>query len=49
MSEQALVPPPWQALYAPWAPASRRTFGWATPFILILLFRPQGLFGKKPT
>lgn len=38
MSEQALVPPPWQALYAPWAPASRRTFGWATPFILILTY-----------
>lgn len=38
MTEQALVPPPWQALYAPWAPASRRTFGWATPFILIATY-----------
>ncbi|WP_439634586.1 lysostaphin resistance A-like protein [Glycocaulis sp.] len=38
MTEQALIPPPWQALYAPWAPASRRSFGWATPFILFLTY-----------
>ena len=38
MTGQALVPPPWLALYAPWAPASRRSFGWATPFILFLTY-----------
>ncbi|WP_429911080.1 CPBP family intramembrane glutamic endopeptidase [Glycocaulis sp.] len=38
MTEQALIPPSWQALYAPWAPASRRSYGWATPFILILTY-----------
>lgn len=38
MTEQALVPPPWQALYARWAPASRRSYGWTTPLILILTY-----------
>lgn len=38
MHEQALVPPPWAALYGPWAPASRRSYGWSTPFILILTY-----------
>jgi len=38
MTEQTLVPPPWQALYAPWAPQSRRSFGWATIFILLLTY-----------
>lgn len=38
MTEQALIPPPWQALYAPWAPRSRRSFGWSTPFILIATY-----------
>lgn len=38
MTEQSLVPPYWRALYAPWEPASRRSYGWATPFILAVTY-----------
>lgn len=35
---QGPVAPGWPALYAPWEPGSRRTFGWATLPILIVTY-----------
>ena len=33
------APPAWSALYAPWEPGSRRTFGWATlPLLAVTYF-----------
>lgn len=38
MTEHALVPPSWRALYAPWEPASRRSYGWAAPFVVAVTY-----------